>query len=125
MNDELSKAMVDILHATKEGVVNVGIIIQQQAPELAKQIINYSILSDSIFILLFLTILSLYFVFIPKVIKASEDDVYSGWPTGYFVFGGIAALGLSILIIYMINDIVMALTAPKLFIIKYIKLFIS
>ena len=46
MNEQLSGALVDVIKAGKDGVVNIALFAQQQAPDLAKQIISWGLWSN-------------------------------------------------------------------------------
>ena len=58
MNEQLSGALVDVIKAGKDGVVNIALFAQQQAPDLARQAIAWGLWSNlfEVFIELFKSI---------------------------------------------------------------------
>ena len=124
MNEQLSGALVDVIKAGKDGVVNLALFAQQQAPDLAKQIISWGLWSNlfEVFIELFsmFAVLKAYQWALSKI----KDDKYESENPLYwiiFIIGGIFAIIMFICFFNSSEAFVKCLVAPKLYLIEYVK----
>ena len=128
MNNELSSALVDVIKASKDGVMNIALFAQQQAPELAKQIVDWGLWSNLFEI--FIELISMFAVF--KLYawalgKIKADQYESDNPLYWIIFiiGGLFAIVMFICFFNSGEGFVKCLVAPKLYLIEYVKTLIG
>ncbi len=121
MNEQLNSALAEVLKASKDGIVNIALFAQQQAPELIKQVFTFSIIERAIDLVFFIfAIFALKFL-LDKAIKLNADD--DGHPSAFVMF---LVFGIGTLLVFFgLNDCLINIAkivfAPKLFLIEYCK----
>ena len=128
MNEQLSNALAEVLKSSKDGVVSIALYAQQQAPELAKQIVAWG-LAVSIFwsIAIPAIIFAIWKVCerIRRQIKLSGNYDGSEFLIPYSIIGGVITAILIIVWFCELQQIIQCVVAPKLYLIDYIKEFIK
>jgi hypothetical protein len=121
MNEQLSSIIADVIKATKDGVVNIALFVQQQAPDLAKQIVSWGLWSSiSEAFLNVITMVIIYKIWKHwAIVKWNENEE----PTAmvFMVIGGIIFIIMFICVWVNVEEIIKCLVAPKLYLIEYIK----
>ena len=115
MNDQLSSALVDVIKAGKAGVVNLALFAQQQAPDLARQVVAWGLWSN-----LFecgIELLTMYLVY--KACRYAVKWEEYGIP--FYIIGGILGLVMFICFFNSGEGFVKCLVAPKIYLIEYVK----
>lgn len=124
MNEQLSNTLAEILKAGKDGVVNMALFAQQQAPDLVRQIIAWGICSN-----LFECVVEVAVILIVWFI-------YKNWASNEFkendnslalMFMIVGVILFVIMFICFINSgecLVKCIVAPKLYLMDFIKGFI-
>ena len=125
MNDQLSSALVDVIKAGKNGVVNIALFVQQQAPDLAKQIISWGLWSNLFEVFIEFTTIYICIKLLLWAVKEDGDMIDN--PLAGCAKGG-SILLFVIMFISFFNSgegFVKCLVSPKLYLIEYVKILIG
>ena len=124
MDKELSSALVDVIKAGKDWVINLALFVQQQAPDLARQIVKWGLWSNlfEVFIELF-SIFAVLKSYQWALAKVKEDKYDSDNPLYWIIFiiGGIFAIIMFVCFINSGETFIKCLVSPKLYLIEYVK----
>lgn len=121
MDKQLSDALTEIIKAGKDGVVNMGLFVQQQAPDLAKEIISWGFWVSIAEIFIEAFVMYICFLGFNWSKKASEDDDSNPFPFLLCIFGGILFAIMFVCFCNSIETVIKCLVAPKLYLIDYVK----
>jgi hypothetical protein len=133
VNEQLSNALAEVLKASKDGVVSVALFAQQQAPDLAREIVQWGFWSHLLWSVLSpMIVFSLYLINI-KVMALYEKDKgernYSDAVLAvcwlFWIIGGIVAIIFIINTFCAIETVIKCAVAPKLYLMDYIKEFLT
>lgn len=120
MNEQLSAVLVDILKTSKDGVINVALFAQQQAPELAKEIIQWGFWSNLFWVILSPVVFFISYKLFLYGIKMDNDGNCDG-----AMFCKILCWILVVIFIVTfccsLQEMIKCLVAPKIYIIDYVK----
>jgi hypothetical protein len=134
MNDQLQAQLSDILAQITTSVSQVADFSVAQLPEIAQQYITYGVWSNIFTVVIQIVILIGLGILITKCIKKGQQvnkesrSYYNTGGDGYFigaVFLGIFAFGDIMFFIDTARNLILALTAPKVWFILEIKDLIS
>ena len=121
MNDQLSSALVDVIKAGKNGVVNFALFAQQQAPDLAKQIISWGLWSNLFEVGVEVIIIFVCLKMMLWALKQEGDSVDN--PLA-FVTKIASIILFCIMFICFFNsgeEFIKCLVAPKIYLIEFVK----
>lgn len=121
MNDQLNNILAEVLKASKDGIVNIALFAQQQAPDLAKEIITWGFWSN-----LSCTLLSPVGLFISYKMyqwgeKIKKEDDYSSIPILLNVVEIILIIIFVLVFCFSLEEMIKCIVAPKLYLMDYIK----
>ena len=125
MNEQLSGALVDVIKAGKDGVVNIALFAQQQAPDLAKQIISWGLWSNLFEVGVEVITIFVCLKMMLWALKQKGDSIDN--PLA-FVTKLASIILFCIMFISFFNSgegLVKCLVAPKLYLIEYVKTLIG
>lgn len=121
MDKQLSDALVDIIKAGKDGVMNVALFAQQQAPELSKEIVSWGMWSgiaeSFIEISLMIIIWNVWINWAGKAWKHDENPL----AMMFMVIGAITFVIMFVCFCNSFQQFIKCLVAPKLYLIEYVK----
>jgi len=121
MNDELQKQLAQVISSIVTSVGEVKDFSVAQLPDIAQQYINYGIVSSAVWVVLctIITVVSIKFLMlsVKKINESYTNDAYI--PVAIFSFFGTA---LSTIFFFVnLHDLILVLTAPKVWFILQIK----
>jgi hypothetical protein len=125
MNEQLSGALVDVIKLGKDGVVNIALFAQQQAPDLAKQIISWGLWSNLFEVGVEVITIFVCLKIMLWALKQKGDSIDN--PLA-FVTKLASILLFCIMFICFFSSgegFVKCLVAPKLYLIEYVKILIG
>lgn len=121
MNEQLSSELVDIIKGAKDGVVNIALFVQQQAPELTKQVIAWGIWSSAFELFIESITIFICIKIILWSLKQSGDIIDNP-------LAGVAKAASILMFVVMFicffgsgEEFFKCLVAPKLYLIEYVK----
>jgi hypothetical protein len=121
MNDELQKQLAQVISSIVTSVGEVKDFSVAQLPDIAQQYINYGIVSSAVWVVLcaIIAVISIKFLTLSfkKLNEPYDNDAYI--PVAVFSFFGII---LSTIFFFVnLHDLILVLTAPKVWFILQIK----
>ncbi len=120
MNDKLSNAMADILKSSKDGVINIALFAQQQAPELAKEIVQWGFWSNFMWFFISGGILFILFRIHKILLKININDEGNPGSVIGWLIGGIIAIIFICMMFGSLESCLKTMISPKLYLIDYI-----
>lgn len=124
MNEQLNNTLAEAIKASKDGVINLALFAQQQAPDLAKEIIQWGFWSNlfwSIASPLFLLILWKINLYIMKEWKDNDNPIC----VIFWIVGGLMAVIFIVCTFCSIQETIKCAVSPKLYLMDYIKDFVA
>lgn len=121
MNDQLSNALAEILKTSKDGIINMALFAQQQAPELAKEVIQWGFWSNLVWVIVSPIVIGICYKLCLVGIKIKKDDDFSTMPMMIFVGCGILFIIFILTFFCSLQELIKCLVAPKLYMIDYVK----
>jgi hypothetical protein len=121
MNEQLNNALADVIKAGKDGVINMALFAQQQAPDLAKQIVSWGFWSNFSECFIEIFVIFLCFKGFIWTKKAIAYDTGNPFPYVFWVVGGILATIMFVCFCNSVEACIQCLVAPKLYLIDYVK----
>ena len=126
MNEQLSSALADILKAGKDGVVNIALYAQQQAPDLARQVVSWGFWIGVFWCVsspIIICAIWVFFRWMKEKLKDVPDNEDVLIPL--FMISGAVTVVFIVVFFSEAENIVQCLIAPKLYLIEYFKQFVK
>lgn len=117
MNDNLQKALADILNKASQGVDSATSFMQAQLPDIVSQLLAWKIWEYSFFILLSLVLFVLIYKSVKKI-NANIGDDYGDKLFTWVMATVIAMIPLTVFVFCSLN-VIEVLVAPKIYLIEY------
>jgi hypothetical protein len=125
MNEQLSNALVDVIKAGKDGVVNLALFAQQQAPDLVRQIVSWGLFSNIFECIIEVTTVIVIWLLFKN--WAANDFKENDNPLAlmFMILGSILFVIMFICFVNSGETVIKCLVSPKLYLIDYVKTLIS
>ena len=120
MNEKLEQELLSSIEVVKEYVTKGANFASEQAPLVIEELIRFNLYYNGVYMLVAILLAVGSVLSVRKVINLEKSDNHELAPV--FVFGSVfSAIFFLIFLSLSLKDFIMCLTAPRLFVIQYLK----